>query len=131
MKNTFKIGSWPSSFKCAVDTHLVASPKIQFKNGKNRENEPILPISPLMLSQNRKDGSSFWQATFNAINLLLGVGVLSLPFAFRSSGWIVGGILLLAFSLMTNFTGKLLADCMDYQSYIKVLHSIFILLLNF
>ncbi len=31
--------------------------------------------------------SSFKEAVFNAINVLLGVGVLASPFALRSSGW--------------------------------------------
>eukprot|EP00510_Aplanochytrium_minuta_P007713 CAMPEP_0184039896 /NCGR_PEP_ID=MMETSP0955-20130417/54952_1 /TAXON_ID=627963 /ORGANISM="Aplanochytrium sp, Strain PBS07" /LENGTH=127 /DNA_ID=CAMNT_0026329359 /DNA_START=174 /DNA_END=554 /DNA_ORIENTATION=+ len=31
--------------------------------------------------------STFKQATLNGINILAGVGILSLPFAFRQSGW--------------------------------------------
>jgi len=35
-------------------------------------------------------GTTLMQTTFNGINILLGVGVLSLPFAFKQAGWILG-----------------------------------------
>lgn len=59
--------------------------------------------------------SSFKGAVFNAINVLLGVGVLSSPFALRSSGWLLGAPLFLFFTLVTNHTAKLLGKCLDYQ----------------
>ncbi|TMW55743.1 hypothetical protein Poli38472_010625 [Pythium oligandrum] len=59
--------------------------------------------------------SSFNEAVFNAINVLLGVGVLSSPFALRSSGWFIGLPLFIFFVLATNHTGKLLGKCLDYQ----------------
>lgn len=59
--------------------------------------------------------SSFKQAVFNAVNVLLGVGVLSSPFSMRSSGWLIGGLLFLFFTLVTNHTAKLLGQCLSYQ----------------
>ncbi|TDH71506.1 hypothetical protein CCR75_004413 [Bremia lactucae] len=59
--------------------------------------------------------SSFKAAVFNAINVLLGVGVLSSPFSMRSSGWLMGGSLFLFFTLVTNHTAKLLGQCLRYQ----------------
>ncbi|KAI9914921.1 hypothetical protein PsorP6_007218 [Peronosclerospora sorghi] len=59
--------------------------------------------------------SSFHDALLNAINVLMGVGVLSCPFSLRSSGVLVGTLLFLFFSLVTNHTGKLLGKCLDYQ----------------
>eukprot|EP00947_MAST-08B_sp_MAST-8B-sp1_P002573 g2573.t1 len=51
--------------------------------------------------------SSFTQATFNSTNMLLGVGILSLPYALAEGGWMaLAAILVLA--LVTNYTGKLL-----------------------
>ena len=58
---------------------------------------------------------NFFQASFNAVNLLLGVGVLSLPFAVRTSGWAVAVPLLALLSVMTNYTGKLLGRCIEFQ----------------
>ncbi|EKX48154.1 hypothetical protein GUITHDRAFT_162545 [Guillardia theta CCMP2712] len=51
--------------------------------------------------------SSFGQTVFNALNLLMGVGLLSLPYAMRLAGWF-GMVILLIFSLFTCYTAKLL-----------------------
>ena len=62
--------------------------------------------------------SSFWQSAFNGINLLCGVGVLSLPYAFKQSGWAVGLALLLFICAITNYTGRLIGKCMALDSRI-------------
>ena len=59
-----------------------------------------------------RNKSSFAQASFNAVNLLLGVGLLSLPYALKVSGWVVGISVLLLLCLVTNYTGKLLGRMM-------------------
>lgn len=53
--------------------------------------------------------STSGQTMFNAIAVLVGIGVLSEPLAFRYAGWIGGTVLLLSFGLVTNYTAKLLA----------------------
>ncbi|KAJ9111124.1 hypothetical protein QFC19_001323 [Naganishia cerealis] len=53
--------------------------------------------------------STSGQTMFNAIAVLVGIGVLSEPLAFRYAGWIGGTLLLLAFGVVTNYTAKLLA----------------------
>lgn len=63
---------------------------------------------------------NYKEAVFNAINVLLGVGVLSSPFALRSSGMLVGVPLFFFFTLVTNHTGKLLGYCLDYQEGMQV-----------
>lgn len=63
---------------------------------------------------------NYKEAVFNAINVLLGVGVLSSPFALRSSGLLVGIPLFFFFTLVTNHTGKLLGYCLDYQEGMTV-----------
>ncbi|GBG29496.1 Amino acid transporter AVT1D [Hondaea fermentalgiana] len=57
--------------------------------------------------------STVAQATFNGVNVLAGVGTLSLPFAFRQTGWALGLGFLLYLCAMTNFTGKLIGRCMS------------------
>jgi vesicular inhibitory amino acid transporter len=44
------------------------------------------------------------QQLFNAIAVLVGIGVLSEPLAFAYCGWIGGTLLLLFFGLFTNYT---------------------------
>ena len=41
---------------------------------------------------------------FNAIAVLVGIGVLSEPLAFAYAGWIGGTLLLLFFGIVTNYT---------------------------
>jgi vesicular inhibitory amino acid transporter len=49
---------------------------------------------------------------FNTTNMLMGVGILSLPFALRVAGWL-GLVGLLGLSAVTNYTGRLLGRCMS------------------
>ena len=41
---------------------------------------------------------------FNAIAVLVGIGLLSLPLAFAYAGWIGGTILLFGFAFITCYT---------------------------
>ncbi|KAH7308217.1 transmembrane amino acid transporter protein-domain-containing protein [Stachybotrys elegans] len=59
--------------------------------------------------------STLPQSIFNSINALIGVGMLSLPLAFKMSGWIFGLLLLTVNAAVTGYTGKILARCMDYD----------------
>lgn len=53
---------------------------------------------------------------FNSINVLMGVGILALPLALRYSGWVIGSIMLTLAALVTQYTAKLLAKCLDTNS---------------
>ena len=63
--------------------------------------------------------STALQATLNAVNLLLGMGVLSLPFALKSSGWAIGISLLVFLTVLTNYTGKLLGRILSSDPTIR------------
>jgi vesicular inhibitory amino acid transporter len=65
------------------------------------------------ISEEAPVGSSYFGASANGINLLLGVGVLSLPYALRTAGWYVGIGLLVFLTAVTNYTGKLIGRMMD------------------
>lgn len=54
--------------------------------------------------------STFTQAVFNILNILVGVGLLSVPFALKQAGWI-GLALLWGLGIITNYTGKALVEC--------------------
>ena len=60
--------------------------------------------------------STLPQTIFNSANVLIGVGLLSLPLAFRYSGWVIGMLGLLASALITKYTAGLLAKCLDVDS---------------
>lgn len=59
--------------------------------------------------------STLPQSVFNSINAIIGVGLLSLPMAFRMTGWIPGIVILSLTAGVTAHTAKLLAKCMDYD----------------
>ncbi|KAK6203129.1 transmembrane amino acid transporter protein-domain-containing protein [Scheffersomyces amazonensis] len=48
------------------------------------------------------------QTVFNSVNTLMGIAMLSLPYAFKVSGWILGSIIFLISAIITNKTAKLL-----------------------
>ncbi|KAK9826368.1 hypothetical protein WJX81_002972 [Elliptochloris bilobata] len=56
--------------------------------------------------------ATFFESVVNVINILSGVGLLSLPFALRKSGWAGLGVLWLM-GCVTNYTGKILVQCYD------------------
>jgi vesicular inhibitory amino acid transporter len=77
---------------------------------------------PLMVKEVEQDGkiilvvtgqSTLPQTIFNSTNVLIGVGLLSLPMGIKYAGWLVGMIFLLLSALVTAYTASLLAKCMD------------------
>eukprot|EP01025_Chloroclados_australasicus_P050364 TRINITY_DN5782_c0_g2_i2.p1 TRINITY_DN5782_c0_g2~~TRINITY_DN5782_c0_g2_i2.p1 ORF type:complete len:507 (-),score=28.15 TRINITY_DN5782_c0_g2_i2:372-1805(-) len=68
--------------------------------------------------------STFVQAVVNVLNILMGVGLLSISFGLSQSGW-VGLPLLWLLAFVTNYTGKALVEChaevsKSYQKGTKV-----------
>ncbi|RYP08317.1 hypothetical protein DL765_008828 [Monosporascus sp. GIB2] len=57
--------------------------------------------------------STLPQTVMNATNVLIGVGLLSLPMGLRYAGWICGMLILFLCALVTSWTARILAKCMD------------------
>ncbi|KDQ63800.1 hypothetical protein JAAARDRAFT_29847 [Jaapia argillacea MUCL 33604] len=53
--------------------------------------------------------STFGQTLFNAIAILIGIGMLSEPMAFAYAGWIGGTFLIIFYGYITCYTAKILA----------------------
>lgn len=77
---------------------------------------------PLMVKEVEQDGkivlvvagqSTLPQTIFNSTNVLIGVGLLSLPMGIKYAGWVCGMIFLLLSAVVTAYTARLLAKCMD------------------
>jgi len=60
--------------------------------------------------------STLPQTIFNSVNVLIGVGLLSLPLAMRYSGWVIGLLFFLWSAVTTSYTANLLAKCLDLDS---------------
>ena len=76
---------------------------------------PLVPYhSELELKSKLSD---FKQSVFNGVNVLAGVGILSLPFSLKQSGWVMGLGFLVYFCMLTNYTGKLIGRCMALSEH--------------
>jgi solute carrier family 32 (vesicular inhibitory amino acid transporter) len=85
-------------------------------SGPDEHSEPIL------VKEVEQDGkfvltvegqSTLPQTIFNSTNVLIGVGLLSLPLGIRYAGWLCGLLMLSACAAVTSYTARLLARCMD------------------
>lgn len=85
--------------------------------------EPDKEDEPLLIRRvEQEDGkfieevvgrSTLPQTVLNSVNVLIGVGMLSLPLALRYSGWVFGVLFLLLAALATRYTAGLLAKCLN------------------
>lgn len=57
--------------------------------------------------------SSAAQTIFNITNLLIGIGLLSLPLGIRAAGWFLGTLLLIVGAGVTSYTSVLLARSLE------------------
>jgi vesicular inhibitory amino acid transporter len=80
---------------------------------------------PLFVKEVEQDGkvvlvvdgqSTLPQTIFNSTNVLIGVGLLSLPLGIKYAGWICGMVFLLLSAVVTAYTARLLAKCMDVDA---------------
>lgn len=87
--------------------------------------EPEQEREPLLVKQVEEDGhiitvvvgqSTLPQTIFNSVNVLVGVGLLTLPLALKYSGWVIGMSFLALSAVVTAYTAKLLAKCLDVDS---------------
>ena len=85
--------------------------------------EPDKEHEPLLIKRvEREDGkvlqvvvgqSTLPQTIFNSVNVLVGVGLLSIPLGFRYSGWLIAMIFFLFSAAVTRYTASILAKCLD------------------
>jgi vesicular inhibitory amino acid transporter len=80
---------------------------------------------PILVKEVEQDGkvvlvvagqSTLPQTIFNSTNVLIGVGLLSLPMGIKYAGWICGMVFLALSALVTAYTAKILAKCMDVDA---------------
>lgn len=92
-------------------------------NLRARQDEPDKEEEPPRLeTDTTKDGevivrrigeSTLPMTIFNSINVLIGIGLLALPLGVRDAGWVIGLVFLGLAALVTQYTAKLLAECLD------------------
>lgn len=83
----------------------------------DKEREPLL-VKAVVTEEGKVEHvivgqSTLPQTVFNSVNVLIGIGLLSLPLGLRYSGWLIGIIFILFSAGVTKYTAKLLARCLD------------------
>ena len=63
--------------------------------------------------------STFAQTVFNIINLILGVGFLGMPLAFKHAGLLPGLLMFTASALVTLWTARMIERCLNHDSTLK------------
>ncbi|KAJ9642883.1 hypothetical protein H2201_005829 [Coniosporium apollinis] len=98
---------------------LFTEQQLRGSTAPDKEREPML------VKQVEEDGkivnvivgqSTLPQTIFNSVNVLIGVGLLSLPLAIKYSGWVIGMVFFLFSAVATSYTAKILAKCLDVDS---------------
>ncbi|XP_061370909.1 amino acid transporter AVT1I-like [Gastrolobium bilobum] len=69
-------------------------------------------------SHQQSGGTTFLKTCFNGLNSVLGVGILSMPYAVSQGGWL-SLILLFLFAMISWYTALLLQRCMNGHPLIK------------
>ena len=104
-----------SSMRHAAD--LYHKQQVKGRQEPDKEQEPLI-----LHVIEQKDGkriqivvgrSTLPQTVFNSVNVLIGVGLLSLPLGLKYSGWLVGMVFLLLAAITTRYTAAVLAKCLD------------------
>ncbi|KAI3726101.1 hypothetical protein L1987_65898 [Smallanthus sonchifolius] len=92
---------------------------------KGEKQEEYCVTIPLLLGSKEKEqytsiggNASFLNTCFNGLNALSGVGILSIPYALASGGWL-SIILLFLIASSTFYTGLLIKRCMDLDPTIR------------
>jgi vesicular inhibitory amino acid transporter len=70
-------------------------------------------LSNLENTKEAQNTATYQEALFNCVNILLGCGVLSIPYALDEGGWAAFAVLALMW-VATNHTGKTLIECQEY-----------------
>ena len=112
----------------SLSTRVVPPPtqppgQIARAQRKDDSQQPDKEQEPLLVKVvEREDGelvriiigrSTLPQTVFNSVNVLIGVGLLSLPLGLRYSGWLPGLVFLSFAALTTRYTAGILAKCLQ------------------
>lgn len=118
-----------------TNIHSFEFPQNEYTNllpGRSPLTNPV-DSAPMRRSSSARSGvfgtggsSTVPQTVFNSINTLMGMAMLTLPFGFKLSGWVIGSILLAVSYAFTNYTaiclGSILRKNPHLNSYGDIAH---------
>lgn len=116
---TPQIGSYGTSYGTITTANLNESSMAQAaKLWRQEHDQGLNEREPLIVKEVEQDGhivlavagqSTLPQTILNSTNVLIGVGLLSLPMGIKYAGWLCGMIFLLLSAVTTAYTARLLA----------------------
>ena len=119
-------GAYGSLSSRANESSMRHAGKLYHEQQIKGRQEPDKEQEPLLVQVvEQKDGrrvqivigqSTLPQTVFNSVNVLIGVGLLSLPLGLKYSGWLVGMVFLLLAAITTRYTAAVLAKCLDVNT---------------
>ncbi|KAH8198486.1 hypothetical protein TruAng_007320 [Truncatella angustata] len=95
---------WRQQQESGIDLPDGARPPIIVKEVEQEDGKIVLAVA---------GQSTLPQTVVNSTNVLIGVGLLSLPIGIKYAGWLCGMVTLFLGAAVTSWTARLLAKCMD------------------
>ncbi|KAI2626512.1 transmembrane amino acid transporter protein-domain-containing protein [Hypoxylon sp. NC1633] len=116
------VRSYGTVESAATRSSMVHAAELWRQQRESGANQPDGERPPIMVKEVEQEGrivlavsgqSTLPQTVVNSTNVLIGVGLLSLPMGLKYAGWICGLIALFLCAAVTSWTARLLAKCMD------------------
>ncbi|KAI1769553.1 transmembrane amino acid transporter protein-domain-containing protein [Hypoxylon sp. FL1150] len=116
------VRSYGTVESAATHSTMVHAADLWRQQRESGTNVPDGGRQPIMVKEVEQEGrivlavsgqSTLPQTVVNSTNVLIGVGLLSLPMGLKYAGWVCGLIALLLCAAVTSWTARLLAKCMD------------------
>ncbi|CAG8034739.1 unnamed protein product [Penicillium salamii] len=101
----------------AIQFHRDQLPKAHVDGSDDPDRSPLL-VKHIQHEDGTQEDVIVGQSTvpqtiFNSVNVLIGIGLLSLPLALKHAGWVFGLFFLVFSAVTTSYTAKILAKCLD------------------
>ncbi|MFS8017224.1 putative amino acid transporter, transmembrane domain-containing protein [Helianthus anomalus] len=101
-----------------LEDYSVTIPLLLNHENRTKAAEQDVTTTAAATTTVTKGTSSFFSTCFNGLNALSGVGILSVPYALASGGWL-SLLLLFTIAISTFYTGILIKRCMDTDPTIR------------
>ncbi|CAG8108880.1 unnamed protein product [Penicillium nalgiovense] len=106
-----------STRRRAIQFHREHHPQVHADGSGDSDRGPLL-IKHVQHEDGTEEDiivgqSTLPQTIFNSVNVLIGIGLLSLPLAMKHAGWALGLLFLIFSAVTTSYTAKILAKCLD------------------
>ena len=115
-------GTYGSLSARSNDTTRDTAARLFLEQQATGAQEPDKDLEPMLVKRiEEEDGkmtievigqSTIYQTILNSTNVLIGVGLLSLPLGIKYAGWVVGLAALTISAIVTGYTARLLGKCL-------------------